>query len=287
MAAGLLDVTLPPSGRVADAAGGWTTPARPGAIHPLVDPSGSLDRFFETLRRTEMREPDAVTHILHYGDSPTTADLITADVRDLLQKQFGDAGHGFCLIGQPWAWYMHRGVGISGSGWRISPATQSALRDGMYGLGGASFEGVDGDASHLALTRDGHTGLEVAFLRQPAGGSFSVIAGDATLAAVDTAGDVAGPGFAPVGLPSGARRFSIRVDRGPVRLFGVHLTRPAPGVIYSSLGLNGAYVSVLARVFREKHWREQLRHYRPALVIVNYGTNESVYENFVDFAYEK
>ena len=99
-------------------------------IFRLNDPANALDRFFEALQRTESKEPGAVTRILHYGDSPTTADLITGDTRKLLQSRFGDGGHGFCLLGKPWAWYDHNGVSISSSGWDIEPATAAKLRDG-------------------------------------------------------------------------------------------------------------------------------------------------------------
>jgi lysophospholipase L1-like esterase len=50
--------------------------------------------------------------------------------------------------------------------------------------------------------------------------------------------------------------------------------------------LNGGYISVLSRFFNESHWTAELRHYQPDLVIINYGTNESVYEEFVDTAFE-
>jgi len=278
------------------------TPRRPPEIAPpdpvipevrrgdsvlrLLQPD-TLDRFYEALDRTERKEPGAVTRILHYGDSPTTADLITADVRDLLQRRFGDAGHGFILADQPWAWYTHRGVDVRGDRWKIAPATQSSLRDGMYGLGGVSFEGPAGATSRFSLAARGHTSVEVAFLLRPDGGTFTVSADDRVLQTVDTAAATAAPGFASIPIPAATRRISIEVERGDARLFGASLTKPATGVVYSSLGLNGGYVSVLARIFAEKHWREQLRHYRPHLVIINYGTNESVYDKFVDFAYEK
>ena len=42
----------------------------------LIDPTRSLDRFYESLLK------GGTTRIVHYGDSPTTADLITGDVRD-------------------------------------------------------------------------------------------------------------------------------------------------------------------------------------------------------------
>ena len=85
------------------------TPARQTA-HRIVAPQTALAPIYAALLRVERREPGAVVRILHYGDSPSTADLITADVRALLQHHFGDAGHGVYLIAKPWAWYDHRGV---------------------------------------------------------------------------------------------------------------------------------------------------------------------------------
>src|SRR5437879_5813204 len=99
----------------------------PGTSPLLDDSGGVLDHFYQALWQTEKREPDAVshgaavTHIVHYGDSPTTADLITGDIRSQLQKRFGDAGHGFILVAKPWAWYQHEGVQLSASGWQMTP----------------------------------------------------------------------------------------------------------------------------------------------------------------------
>ncbi len=68
---------------------------KPLEIHPpthLSDPKHELDHFYSALTQ------GGTIRILHYGDSPTTGDLITADARAMLQKQFGDAGSGFILI---------------------------------------------------------------------------------------------------------------------------------------------------------------------------------------------
>src|SRR5215468_8693219 len=40
----------------------------------LDDSSGVLDHFYAALWSSEKHEPGAVTRIVHYGDSPTTAD---------------------------------------------------------------------------------------------------------------------------------------------------------------------------------------------------------------------
>lgn len=251
------------------------------AVRALDDSSGAMERFYEALRRVEAREAGAQVQILHYGDSPTTADLITADTRVALQKQFGDAGHGFCLIAKPWAWYEHRGVGLSGGGWKIEPATQSQSRDGLFGLGGVSFRGMPGAWSRVVLRDTGHTAVEVSYLEMPGGGSFHLAIGDQVVS-VDTSGPRTGPGYAQFPVPPEERRFEIRVTGGAVRLFGYRFEKPGPGLAYHSLGVNGAYVAVPSRMFREEHWAAQLRHYTPALVVINYGTNESVYPSFVD-----
>src|SRR5215469_2990559 len=47
----------------------------PAQTRPVVleDNDGALDHFYQAVWRTERREPDAITRIVHYGDSPTTA----------------------------------------------------------------------------------------------------------------------------------------------------------------------------------------------------------------------
>jgi len=256
-------------------------------IFRLNDPSHSLDHFYAALQRTETRRPGAITRIVHYGDSPTTADLITGDTRKLMQSRFGDAGHGFCLLAKPWAWYGHNGVEISSSGWSIDAATTAKLKDGSYGLGGVSFRGEVGAHTDLVLKDPNHTQLEVSYMRQPGGGAFQVSAQGKPLGSVETRGPAVEPGYATFDLPPGSRHFEIKVTRGQVRAFGVNFEKQAAGVQYDSLGLNGAYVSVLARMFDARHWGEELRHLRPDLVIINYGTNESAYASFVDQSYAK
>ncbi|MBK9167617.1 MAG: hypothetical protein IPM24_09160 [Bryobacterales bacterium] len=261
-----------------------------GSTGRIAGAEGALDTFFAALHRTEMGEQDAVTRVLHYGDSPTTADMITADVRDLLQSRFGDAGHGFCLITKPWAWYGHRGLRYAAEDWVVEAATQTRVRDGFYGLGGASFRGETGVTASFTLKEPGQTRFELSFLRQPSGGIVSIDADGRPVGAVNTAslpGSAASPDWREFALPAAARRVRLTVASGSVRLFGVRFEKPGPGVVYDSLGLNGAYISVLARMFHERHWAEQLRHARPHLIVINYGTNESAYEQFIEKSYAK
>jgi lysophospholipase L1-like esterase len=257
---------------------------RPIVEPNLIDQHDNLRAFYLALWRTEVGAPGAVTRVLHYGDSPVTADSITADVRSLLQQHFGDAGHGFVLIAKPWAWYGHRGVDIEGKGWRIAAATQTRARDGYHGLGGVSFEGDTGASSRLELNED-HAQMEIQYLRQPSGGVLTVEAGGQTLGDVETEGPTKEPGFQTFPLAVGARTIQLSVKRGPVRLFGVSFERNTPGVIYNSLGLNGGQVQVVVRYFDKPQWTEELQHQHPDLVVINYGTNESIYADYIERYY--
>ncbi|HEV2688491.1 MAG TPA: GDSL-type esterase/lipase family protein [Bryobacteraceae bacterium] len=261
-----------------------TKRAAPLIVEPnLIDEHDQLKPFYQALWRTEARQTGAVTRILHYGDSPTTADSITADVRSLLQEHFGDAGHGFVLVAKPWAWYGHRGVDVSGKSWLIEPASQVRAKDGYHGLGGVNFQGGTGASSHIVL-REEHARMEVQYLRQPGGGELTVRAGGEVIARIETDGDKR-PAFEEVEIPADVRAIDLAVERGPVRLFGVSFERNGPGVIYNSLGLNGGQVQAVLRNFEKGQWAEQLRHQRPDLVVVNYGTNESLYAEYIERTY--
>ncbi len=260
--------------------------ARRTSVEPLSDPAQSMAAFYEAIERVERHEPGARVRIAHYGDSPTTADLITADARTLLQKRFGDAGHGFYLIAKPWAWYGHRGVESDSSGWEIEASNLVRNKDGLYGYGGVSFKGNVGSRARFRLRDAGTTTIEVAYRRLEAGGAIRIDACGEASEAQSTAGDVA-DGYAAFAVPAGCKDFTVRVEAGPVRLYGVQFLKGSAGVVYDSLGLNGAYISVLSKFLNEQHWAAQLQHYAPDVIVINYGTNESVYAAFVDKVFEK
>jgi lysophospholipase L1-like esterase len=254
-------------------------PTKTSPTPNLIVPPGSLDTFFTALRQGK------TVRVLHYGDSPTTADSITADVRRLFQARFGDAGHGFLLIAKPWAWYGHSGVTLEARGWKIEPASQARAADGFHGLGGVSFRGEMGASSRVTLPDDRHTGAIVYYLAQPAGGEFEVQSGNQVLADVNTAADAKKPAFAEFALPAGTETIELRVTSGRVRLFGYRFDKDQPGVEYSSLGINGAQVQMVVRYFEAGQWTAALEHEDPDLVVLNYGTNESIFPAYIEKQY--
>lgn len=263
----------------------------PGQMQALEDSSRNMDAFFRELAQLERGAASAPVRIAHYGDSPTTADLITADIRELLQAQYGDGGHGFYLVTKPWAWYGHRNLDSTSSGWEPEPATTAKRRDGLYGYGAVSFRGAAGAKATFRWKKHAHTRVSIAFAPHPKGGAMSVTACGQNLGEVDTASEDSAEkgsaGFAGFALNEQCRNLSLTVTRGEVRAFGIDLGTGTPGIVYDSLGINGAYISVLAKFLNEEHWSRQLQHYAPRLVIINYGTNESVFEAFVDKVFAK
>ena len=135
-----------------------------------------------------------MTRVLHYGDSPTTADLITADVRGMLQKEFGDGGTGFVLIARPWAWYNHRGVEMSAPTGRSTSAGNSPLKDGLHGLGAVSFRGATGAVAHWTLKDRRTSSVEVSYLAEPDGRRFHAGSDGQALGTVHSAADQKRPG---------------------------------------------------------------------------------------------
>jgi lysophospholipase L1-like esterase len=279
-------------------------------ISPVfVDDANNLDSFYAALwgleqAKQEQAKPDqakqeqvsrqqaqpsqakagVVITILHYGDSPTTADMITGDVRARLQERFGDAGRGYTLIAKPWAWYGHRGVDMSDHGWKIRTSI-GLMREGIYGLGGAAFEGEPGAWSKFRLTESPQSSVEVEYLAKSGGGVFAVEADDQQILEQSTNSETQAAASVHVALPIGTKLVSIRPTSGSVTLFGADFRRGNTGLLYDSLGLNGATTSVIARVLQPALWQQELDHAAPALVIINYGSNESSFGNFVHKQY--
>jgi lysophospholipase L1-like esterase len=255
----------------------------------FVDDTGNLDSFYAALWNLEQTKQDqgksnVVVTILHYGDSPTTADMITGDVRARLQDRFGDAGRGYTLIAKPWAWYGHRGVEIGDHGWKIRTGV-GLMREGIYGLGGAAFEGQPGAWTKFRLTESPQSSVDVEYLAKPGGGDFAVEADDQQIIQQTTGSETPSAASVHVPLPIGTKTVSIRPTSGSVTLFGADFRRGTTGLLYDSLGLNGATTTVIARVLHPVLWNQELDRAAPALVIVNYGSNESSFGAYVHKGY--
>jgi lysophospholipase L1-like esterase len=249
---------------------------------PVEDPSGhALDAFFRRLERTDHHDDGATTRILHYGDSTIASDYISGTVRRRLQARFGDGGHGFILIANPWEWYFHNDVFHASEGeWAASRLAGPVAPDGMYGIGGVSFTSYGGGLARFGTAGRGQYGrkasrFDLYYLEQPGGGNVELTVRGAPPEHLSTRGGAKVARVHSVHTADGDAHFSVRAaGGGPVRLFGVALERDTPGVVYDALGSHAAMAVYWQRQDRA-HWKAEMDLRDPALVVLQYGTNES------------
>ena len=251
------------------------------AAGSIEDESGAMAHFYAALARTAAREPGAVTRIVHFGDSPVTGDLITGGARRRLQALYGDAGHGWVLPQRPWEWYNHVGVELDGAGWAMKSPLFGSAKDGRCGLAGVAFRAARGASTKIATPRGGPNGavsdFVVHYLGRPGGGTLLASVDGAPPIEIGTAAASASPATREIHVPDGPHSLSLSPKGdGEVALYGVALEREEPGVVYDSIGANGATTHFLS-LLDPSDWQAELRLRRPDLVVLNYGTNESGY----------
>lgn len=267
-----------------------------GANHRVIeDPSGAAMRaFYTSLEITERGAPRAITRVAHYGDSLLVSDFMSSTLRRRFQQRFGDAGHGFVLMAKPWAWYFHQDVSHwSSEGWKVHRIVNPRIGDELYGYGGATFRALEGGVKAGFGTAKPVPGdpksekeafgrrvsrFEVHYLEQPDGGSFDIVLDGKKAQTVSTRvkpGEPKRLAIARVTADDGEHSLEVRAHGGAeARFFGVVLERDVPGVVWDALGVNGGRARILD-VNEVGHWAESLRARAPALVILQYGTNES------------
>jgi len=94
-----------------------------------------------------------------------------------------------------------------------------------------------------------------------------------------------GTGLQAFTLSAGAHDVDLVVERGPVRMFGVIFEKDGPGVIYNRSGLNGGKCRSWSVVSRKLSGPLSSSNEQPDLVVVNYGTNESLYADYIEKYY--
>ena len=97
----------------------------PPGVESIIDFSDSTQRgmrpFYEALlRRNEMQRP---VRIAYFGDSFIEGDILTADLRALLQGEYGGAGAGFSDMAPPFAGFRIS-LPLHASGWDVRNVLQ-------------------------------------------------------------------------------------------------------------------------------------------------------------------
>lgn len=246
---------------------------------PLLG-ADKLDLFYAKLTQTQLGLPGAITRVVHYGDSAIGNDGITGAIRSKMQARFGDAGHGFHLLGQPNASYRHQGVRFDErSPWQHCFIIFDCKKDGYYGLGGTTFESAGGAEIRLSTANKGPAGrkasrFEVWYAGAPKGGKLRLKLDEQEPVELETAADVLEDRWHVIETDDGEHTLSIRAaGGGKVRAYGAVLERTVPGVVYDEMSQIGALTRRMLNFDRE-HLKRQIAHRDPDLLVLMFGGND-------------
>ncbi|NLD13599.1 MAG: hypothetical protein GX665_00730 [Gammaproteobacteria bacterium] len=215
-----------------------------------------------------LRSGGQVTHIVQLGDSHTAADFFTGSLRESLQEHYGDAGPGWL----PPAWIRGQRSatlkpdGADGKQWLL---TSSRLQEhDNFPLGGFVLES-QGEGSRIGLQPyAADTGSYRWRALYQSGQPASIrVNGETVVWPASARWQWSEPVATQLPLEL------VTQDARPFALGGWMLDRDAPGVLLSSLGINGATGSMAWRW--GDGWLDSLAALEPRLLILAYGTNEA------------
>jgi lysophospholipase L1-like esterase len=240
----------------------------------IENPAG-LDSFFRALNQIKSGRRIEPVRIMHYGDSHTAADILTAEIRRDFQRDFGDGGPGYISARNPFS-TRRRGVETgTTSGWVIDGVGDTGTNDGLYGLSGFSITTTRAQESAWLETMCNH--FEVYYLRQPGGGTIDILVDGVSVLDKPLSLDAGAPSpdYFTYDAPSDrTHRIEIRTTKpGRTRIFGIVTEHIAPGVSYDVLGINGARANRLLS-WNDTAFVDNLVQRKPDLIIIAYGTNE-------------
>ncbi len=254
----------------------------------LPERDDALERFHRALQRLQAGDdPDGKVRVLVYGASHTAADVFPGYLRAYLQDRFGDGGHGYVPLVRPSKFYRPTAVNLESSrGWKVEHAqTRDNRGDGLFGLLGASAStSKKRDYTRViptGIARDdgegpAQTHYDFYYLRQPKGGRFKLSIDGKVVATISTKAKLAGAGYHSLALPGGPKRVEVQpLGDGEVRVFGMTVENDGPGVVVDTLGIGGTRASNHLK-WDETLWMDNIRRRDPDLIILAYGTNESV-----------
>jgi lysophospholipase L1-like esterase len=205
-----------------------------------------------------------------------------------LQSRFGDGGHGYVAVVRPSKFYRPMAMTVESSrGWKVEHAqTREGRDDGYYGLMGASAATSKkrsyGRVIPIEVEREAageKTQYDLYYLRQPKGGRFKLSIDGEAVATISTKAKEVAPGYHTLVRKAGPHKVEVApLGDGEVRLFGMTVENDQKGVVVDTLGIGGTRASNQLK-WNEHVWSDNLRRRAPDLIVLAYGTNESVDED--------
>jgi lysophospholipase L1-like esterase len=258
-----------------------SVPINPPTV-PLEDPDGRIMApVYDKLAALVRGRRESLVRIGFYGDSNLTLDVVSGTLRRILQRRFGDAGHGYVGVGSPFRGYRHLDVHRSMVGYWKTYLYSHHNREGE-GFGSGGMAASTGEPHARAVFRtaadDAPVGrnagrFSVYFMAQPGAGRFAIDVDDRREREVNTAADQRAFGMETVQVGDAPHRFVVtNLERRRIQLLGVSLERSVPGVVVDAFGITGVTYFHLARM-DEPITRAMLKARPYDLLLFLIGTN--------------
>jgi lysophospholipase L1-like esterase len=248
------------------------------ACHGRLCDAKALDPYFAALE-TAKAKGHAPVHVLQIGDSHSAGDNITGARREALQTRFGSGGRGVLPPGRPFEGFVPHEVTVEQSdGWVLQTTMSAAAQDPatrpLFGISGYRLTSQQPGAS-ISMTAEpsaAFTRVTVCAERAPGAGAF-VLSFGATTTRVPLAADKASIGCTTVQATEPQTYASVATEAGPVTVTSWAAFDDDGGAVVSNLGVIGSQLRHFAET-DDAAVTEELKAYRPDLIILAYGTNE-------------
>lgn len=248
-----------------------TCPAGQTCIEDYAtDADSGMARFYSALsRRDELGRP---VRIAYYGDSFIEGDIITADLRAMLQEHFGGCGVGFVDIASTFI-ELRPTLHHKAAGWTDHSLLEKHGADATrFGLSGRYADGAPGASVTYKAVRDYARldSFEVAtlYLSAPSGAAIAVKRGSGEAVVKNVAGGESVSALTESGTMKG---IGFEVRSGRVTAFGTAL-EGRDGITVDNFSLRGCSGTPLAEIPADR--LKAFATLRPYdLIVLQFGLN--------------
>jgi lysophospholipase L1-like esterase len=246
-----------------------------------LENSAYLEPLFQKMYR-QRTEGGQKINIVHIGDSHILGNFLTREVRTRLQQQFGDAGRGFIF---PYKLANSNGpkdyLTETNCKWNGSNCQRDLSEETPFGISGFSIE-MTNEKGELTFrlndTSTSETKLfsKITLFQRRSAQDFDLKIRDQVTnqtAQLYLEDDYSRSYY----FDRPVAQATISTDRRTsqqkrLKLDGVSIENELSGVIYHSIGVNGAKFQDFVRA---KYFSKQVAGLNPDLFILSFGTNES------------
>lgn len=249
-----------------------------------IQNSTGLDSFYKKLHQLKSGKSGHVS-IVHIGDSHIQADFLSDVVRDGMQDFFGNAGRGLVFPHQLAQSNAPDDISsYSNVKWQFNRLAHPEI---PYPSGISGF-GINTTTSEASLTlslKNGQSFNRLKFFTDNSPlGTWIVQADKDQVADTLNKGEQDSLGYQQLELYDDATAFTISSSPSlhSKEFYGVSLEKSAPGVLYHTIGVNGARYDQYNGA--DLFWK-QLPALKADLYIISLGTNEAQRAVFAEAAF--